>query len=293
MSMIQSLEQQVNEMKIAEIDVHDQVMHAISARKNRRNTIQPKLLIAVVISLVFIVGTGFASVKFINLYNDKREQWVSILPMNEEEARLSAETRGISDYYLTLIEEGEAIAVYNPNNNDDQVVSVRPKPVQHNEWNQLIIDVGDRFPLPKSLSEQYDFQFATINRAAIEPNTEKLIEESKANGNKVTYEKLKLEEDIHSLTMVLMIGGNDYTISMYEGKSWGTVYTTEFNKEGSQPFKVGGIDGYITSDEFQTFAMWRSSESMGDVFYQIYTNNTSHQANDEIKTLLNELVALQ
>lgn len=56
---------------------------------------------------------------------------------------------------------------------------------------------------------EINFQFATVNRAAAESNTELLIEESQATGNKVTYEKLKLEEDIDSLTMVFMIEDYD------------------------------------------------------------------------------------
>lgn len=125
MSTVQSFEQQVNEIKIDEIDVNEQVMMVISSRKNRRNMLQPKLLIAAVISLVLIAGTGIASFHMINLNNEKGEHWVSILPFNEEQAKPATEISGMSDYYLTLIEEGEAIAVYNPTNNEDQVVTVR------------------------------------------------------------------------------------------------------------------------------------------------------------------------
>ena len=157
MSAVQSFEQQVNEIKVPEIDVHDQVMHAISARKNRSIMFQPKLLIAVAISLVVLMGTGFASVKIINLYNDKGEQWVSILPFNEEQTKLQIAERGILDYYLTLIEEGEAIAVYSPNNNDNRVVSVSSKPVEYKQWDRLIMDVSDSFPMPASLNNKFNF----------------------------------------------------------------------------------------------------------------------------------------
>lgn len=43
---------------------------------------------------------------------------------------------------------------------------------------------------------------------------------------------------------------------MSEGQSWETVYTTEFNNKVSQQFKISEIEGYLTSDEFQTSAMW-------------------------------------
>ena len=292
MSAVQSFEQQVNEIKVPEIDVHDQVMYAISTREHRSNPIQSKWLIAAVISLVLVVGTGFASVKIINLYNDKGEQWVSILPFNEEQEKPAISTDGTSDYYLTLIEEGEAIAVYNPNNNDDRVVAVRTKPVQYKQWDRLIMDVSDSFPLPASLNDQFIFQFATISHAAVEPNTESLIEESRANGDKVTYEKLELLDDVQSLTLVLMVGGYDYTVSMFEGQSWETVYTDQIHNGGSQQLKISGIDGYLTSNEHRTNVMWRSSEEMGDVFYDVSTNNTSPHAAEEITSLLSQMVAV-
>jgi len=291
MSTVQSFEQQVNEIKIAEIDVHDQVMYAISAGKNRRNIAQPKLLFAAVISLAFIMVTGFASVKIINLYNEKGEKWVSIQPFNEEQAKPVLSTGGVSDYYLTLIEEGEAIAVYNPNNNVNGVVSVRSKPVEYKQWDRLVMDASYSFPLPASLNDKFDFQFANINRAGVEPNTERLIEESRAKGNKVTYEKLKVFEEILSVTLVFNISEYNYTVTMSEGQSWETVYTDQFHNEGSQQLIVSGIDGYLTSNEHQTLALWRSSEEMGDVFFNISTNNTSPRVAEEITSLLSQLVA--
>lgn len=291
MSMAQNFEQQVSDIKIPEIDVHDRVTAAISSRKNKKNIVHPKLLIAAVISLLFIVGTGFASVKIINLYNEQGEQWVSIQPFNEENAKPETTTRGVSDYYLTLIEEGEAIAVYHPDNNKDQVVYVRSKPVEYRQWDKLVNDSRHSFSLPSSLSDKFDFQFAIIHRAAVEPNKDSLIEESRTNGNKVTYEKLKLLEEVLAVTLNFIIGDYNYTVTMSEGRSWETVYTDLFHNVGSQKLKVSGIDGFLTTDEYGTKMLWRSSDEMGDVFFDVSTSNTSPHVAEELTSLLNQLAA--
>ena len=108
----------------------------------------------------------------------------------------------------------------------------------------------------------------------------------------MTYEKLKALEEILSVTLVFIIGDYDYTVTMSDGQSWRKVYTDRFHNEGSQQLKVSGIDGYLTSNEHRTNVMWRSSEEMGDVFYDVSTNNTSPHAAEEITSLLSQMVAV-
>lgn len=288
MSTTKSLEQQIRDIQLPQIDIHDSVMHTISSKKQPINIFQSKLLVASVICIL-LIGTGFASLKYMKLYNDKGEEWVNIQPYNQQHTRPNTDTNDFNEY-LSLLNEGEAIAVFNPINNDGQVVSVLTKPITYMQWNDFKEKVGNRFPLPKVLDAGFSFNSGGISLTAVMQDNKKLIQESMENGNKITYEKVDVLDQIAFISMSLLKESHEYTISMFNGPLWDTVYTDMLNSPNLQKIVVHGTEGIVATNSDESEAIWRSSAEHGDVFYSITTTNKTEQVANEIVSLLSMLL---
>jgi len=282
MSTVQTLEQQIANINMPETDIHDKVMESISSTQlQKKHPVNTKLLIAASISILLILGSGFASFQYIILYNDKGEQTLNIQPYSSTE-----KSPDYPKQYLDLIAEGEAIAIYDPNNNDNKLITVSSKAKTYNDWNTFINDVENSYPIPTTLPDSYTFISGTIAYAAKFPDTDKLIQESVDNGHIITYEKVDTYDKIAHITITLTKQDHQYIVSMNEGQTTDTLFTDHINSPKVQKININGVEAFVATKASETNVIWRSSKEDGDNIYSISTTNTSSDVNEEIKAIL-------
>lgn len=281
MNIRMDLEQHIGDLKVPEIDIHDQVMHKLSTNKQKGFTLNTKVLIASIVSLLVIIGTGFASVHFIILYNDKGDELLSIQPLVE------SNSNKISESYMNLIEYGEALALYSPDENGFWSVSTIIKPVLYDDWGIFYKAIDHAIPISPSFQDDYIFKHGRITYEALSSDNESLIKESLANGNSVTYKKLELSESIGLISLTVEKANDEYTISITNAEKFNTIYIDQLNDlKNITKFKLNGTEGFVSKVDNQAYAMWRSSKELGGKLYEVNSTNTTSSVDEEIKALL-------
>lgn len=285
MNLNLDLEHQIGNLSVPEIDIHDRVMHKISSNKQKSFTLNTKVLIASIISLLVIVGTGFASAHFIILYNDKGEELLSIQPL------VPSNSNKESEGYMNFIDYGEAMALYSPDDNGNWSVSTIVKPFLFDDWNTFLDAINHTIPIAPSFNAEYKFNQGRITYKAISSDNNSLIEESQEKGNIVTYKKLELSGTIGLISLIFEKDNYEYTVRMSQAEQWHTIYVDALNHANhTSKFKLDDSEGFISIADDETYAMWRSSEELGSILYQISSTNTTSKVDEEIKAIILSLL---
>lgn len=287
---IDRIERRIANMWIPEIQVKDQVMGKLSnpsaiAPLSKRSS---RWLLAAAIVLL-LLGTAFISLRAINLYRDDGK--LSFTVKNYDETnRAPVLQEELREKYLEMLKPGEAMAIYNPIDNPSQVVTVLQKPEEFADMEEMRLRVQTRFPIPTALPSGMSFIGGTIHHSVGQPDIEKLISRSQAEGGTVTWEKISVDSEIHGVTLNVSKGGSEYAGSIYNGSRWKTVYSDFTKMKETRILPINGTEGLIVSDEGTTALLWRSEPEQGSFFYRITTGNQTTSSDLDLLAVLNALL---
>lgn len=286
MSIDHLMEQQIKQLQFPEINVQDKVMKRLDSTTMKHTN--HRLILAVVV-LIFLIGTGFASVTFINLYNKSGSLAFSVKGFDENNTA-PVLTEELSKKYLELIKPGEAIAIYSPVRNPNNIVSVLEKPIEIYSLKELRQYVEQSFLVPRDIPSHVIFKSGTVHHLLGQPNIQQLISKSQARNGEVVSEIMDVKDEIHGVTMNFLVNGNEYSASMYQGGRWNTVYTELKRMKETRIIQIRQSEGLLIFNEGKTVLLWRLEKEQGDVFYRITTDEQLDKAESNIIALLNLII---
>lgn len=289
MSGDQQIERQIKKLQIPEIDVHDKVMGRINRMQPPQKMLNKRLMIIAVTALLFLIGTGFASVTFINLYDENGSIALSIKSFNDDNQK-SVLTEEASRKYLSLIMPGEAIAIYNPEGNPQNIVSILEKPIEITNFELFGNIAKNVLPLPESISGQFVFVKGVVHHVVDYPDVQNLISKSQLHTGDVVFEKTNVTTEIYGVTMTISMNGDEYLASMHKGERWDNVYTDFENVKQTKAIKVLGSEGLLMFEEGKVIFMLRLNNGDKDVFYHVTTNETSKDIETNLVLLMEQLI---
>lgn len=286
MSADEQIEWKLKQLKVPEVDVQAKVMGQI-VRANSPQSIMHKRMVLTVTILIFLVGTGFASFTFMNLYHDNGSIAFTVENDNDANSRPIL-TEEMSAKFLSLIEPGEAIAIYNPEGNPDHIITSREKPMEITHYPSFRERVGNSFVLPEHIAG-YHFVHGVIHHVLEPPDIDRLINDSQKQNGEIVFEKIRVTPEIYGLTMTLLGNGDEYLVSLFQGERWNTVYTDFKKIEKSKVIKVLGSEGFLSFEEGKAIFLWRKKIGGQDIFYRITTNEASKDMETTLVMLIEHL----
>lgn len=287
---IDYMERQMKRLQMPEINVQDQVMKRLdnSTMKQTYRVRNNRVILAVIV-LLLLLGTGFASVTFINLYDKEGSLSFSIKGFDKDNPA-PVLTQELSKKYLELIKPGEAIVVYNPVGNPGNIVSSLQKPIEIYSLEELRQQAGSLYHIPEELPNYVVFKSGVLHHELEDPDIQHLISKSQASNGDVVSEKVDFKNEVHGVTMKFIVKGNEYSASQYQGSRWNTVYTDLKDKKDLRVIQVRNSDGLLMLDEGRTILMWRSEKEQGEAFYYLSTKGLPSNTESQLVSLLELLI---
>lgn len=292
MNIDHQLERQLGNMEIPQINVHDQVMQRIQTARKSSYHFRFRGVVLTAIIAVLVLGTGFASVMFINLYNQDGQLTFSIKGLDKDNTEPILTDQQTKEY-LQLIEPGEAIALYIPDGNPQNIVSIFQKPIEITDYAQLQFQVRDTIYLPKDISSPFEFMYGIVHYEVEEPTIQRLIKKSEENNGNIVFEKLKLTEEVMGTTLYFNIDGEEYSVAKMKGDRWNSLYTNMDKMKQKQKINVNGSEGLLSYQDGNAEFVWHSAGSAEDAFYSISTKETSNHIESNIVALVESLAKIQ
>lgn len=268
-------------MPIPEVDVHDRVMERITVHP--RSVKWSGRLIIAFTAILIVIGTGFTTWTMIRLFDANGNEVFSVKDSQDSEPVLTEDEQR---HYLSLLHPGEAMAVYDPSNNPERIITVIFKPLEIYGWETLRQQADPMFSLPAVIPDPFVFQRGYLEHVPKSPDQDRISQASEANGGSVIFEKVKITEEIHGVTMHFMADGQAYTASLYKGDRWERVYRDLQNMEQTETVTVAGVEGLFTVSEGQAVLMWRSGSAPEAVFHYLTTDEVSLHRQDRLVSLL-------
>lgn len=290
MSMSQQWERQIKGMQFPEIDVHHQVMGCLNTSPRFSRKVKQKWIISVAV-LLFLFGTGFASANFIQLRFEDGSLALSIKSLDDDHSSIYPEE--MTDSYRQLLEPGEAMGLYNPNGNPQQIVTSFERPLETLNYGELRERVEPFVALPAQISAPFVFQKAVIHHVIENVDVQQFISQSEAEGGKIVARKLNVTDEIHGVTLQFLAGEDSYSAAMLDGKSWSNIYTDLSKLKRTQVIPVMGSEGLLAYKDDMVIFMWRTTLGSQDLYYEIKTNESADEAETVILELLNILAPIQ
>ncbi len=292
MNIDHQLERQLGNMEFPQINVHDQVMQRVQTARKSSYRFRFRGVVLTAIIAVLVLGTGFASVMFINLYNQDGQLTFSIKGFDKDNTGPILTDQQKKEY-LQLIDPGEAIALYIPDGNPQNIVSTLQKPIEITDYVQLQIQLKDNIYLPEEISSSFEFMHGIVHYAVEEPAIQRLINKSEENNGNIVFEKLKVTEEVMGTTLYFNIDGEEYSVAKMKGNRWNNLYTNIDKMERKQKINVNGSEGLLSYQDGNAAFVWHSAGSAEDAFYSINTKETANHVESNIVALVESLAKIQ
>lgn len=289
MSIEKLFESKFKVTEFPEIDVKERVMKQISLRKDQQQyKLKTKVTVIAVSTCIFLLLTGFASAAIIGLKNQSG-QFIFSLKGYDEENSSPTLAEEIVQEHLEKIQPGEAIAIYSPYSNPDNVVTAQEKPIYYYELEEFRTSVLDeRFFLPATLPDNIIFEKGLSHHKLGYPDTTDLINQSQANGGVIVSEKIPVYEEVQGITMEFTIDGEKYEVFMHDGSKWHTVYTDLKKVEDTRTIPFENSEVLLVLRDSQQELIWKTEQP--DMFYSIKAQGNEADKELKMMTLLRALI---
>ncbi|MFD2114338.1 hypothetical protein ACFSTH_00860 [Paenibacillus yanchengensis] len=285
------LERQLKNIEIHYIDVREQVMEQIAAKHEKRRRIRyskPQIIIA----SIAVAGllTGFAATAVVGIHNEQGKLIFSIRGFNDDNLP-PLEQVEVVDQYVNQLQPGEAIAIYSPVNNPENIITVRDKPIIYEQLEMLKANVPqDQFDIPALDANNIQFKRGYVQYELGRPDSSRLIDESIQNDGKTVVEKVPVLDQILGVTMFIEMENQEYIVSILEGSRWQTLYTDLEKVKAHRTIVTEHGDALLIEREDGQQLMWKSDDGQQDLFYEMSVQGKSEAGADRLVALLQFLL---
>lgn len=292
-----NLEQQISRIRMPQMDVHDRVMSEIQKleQTSRQRKGWKRTLVLPLIFVMALVGTGFAYIHAIELFNASGERVLTIDSYDNSNAAGPLISEAEWKQYDSQLQPLETIIIYQPYDNPQKIVSSYTKPELIQDYQELRRRLGAQFGLPASLPDGYQFKEGSANVLVHVPHEwmeelRILGDESGRTATRTIQDKGLQGLQVDGVTLKMDVAGHDVVISVLEGQRFETLMTNREDHVRQSIVTINGVEGYVATVDGKQKLIWRSGNDASSLYYSLETTDVSEEGKQRLVELLGAFV---
>lgn len=279
MQMESKIKEHFNSVSMPKVDVSNKVMNRIINPTSKPNMFTKKKYAIIVLSVIFIITTGFGISKLITMedkegnilwtYNEGTNEYNHLDKMMEnKQTKLK-------------LKPGESVVLYVNKDNPSKFMRIISEPIITNKFSEIQKNMSDHLRFPEVLLEKYNFTEGRIDKEPKNLNTEEISREAAKTttyDNPVFVKYIDVSDNVTGIGTTYSDGVNAININIFP---WigNDIISYEENPSKKQKVELGDYEVLYEEEENNKRVFWIKNE----VYYTISSHSKEVSMQNLIK----------
>lgn len=279
MQMESKIKEHFNSVSMPKVDVSNKVMNRIINPTSKPNMFTKKKYAIIVLSVIFIITTGFGISKLITM-EDKEGN--ILWTYNEGTNEYNHLDKMMEDKQTKLkLKPGESVVLYVNKDNPSKFMRIISEPIITNKFSEIQKNMSDHLRFPEVLLEKYNFTEGRIDKEPKNLNTEEISREAAKTttyDNPVFVKYIDVSDNVTGIGTTYSDGVNAININIF---SWigNDIISYEENPSKKQKVELGDYEVLYEEEENNKRVFWIKNE----VYYTISSHSKEVSMQNLIK----------